>query len=196
MGRKLLVTALLLGALGLAGQSGYLLVKARLAQWLLAFAWDQQLADGRLHRPWPWADTYPIARLTFPERNLRLLVLAGASGRNLAFAPAHLSASVTPGQVGVSVIGGHRDTHFDFLARLRPGEPLLLQTADGRMRHFAVAASQITDIRQSTIRLQAEAPVLALVACYPFDALTAGGPLRYLVIARSTEPPLGAGTAL
>jgi sortase A len=30
---------------------------------------------------------------------------------------------------------------------------------------------------------------LTLVTCYPFDALSAGGPLRYVVSADKVEPP-------
>ena len=53
-----------------------------------------------------------------------LIVLAGGSGRTLAFGPGHLSASAMPGQVGNMIIAGHRDTHFQFLQKVEVGELL------------------------------------------------------------------------
>lgn len=188
--RKRLALLLMVLAIWFLGESAYMSAKAELAQYLLEEAWLRHLQDGAEHRPWPWADTSPIARLVFPRQNKRLVVLSGASGRNLAFGPAHLSASVLPGQLGVSVIGGHRDTHFSFLRHVQLGEQLVLQTSDGRERRFEIVQIQVTDVRDSDILLQAEEPVLALVACYPFAALDSGGPLRYLVIARPVEQDL------
>ncbi|MEE2730979.1 MAG: class GN sortase [Pseudomonadota bacterium] len=185
--RRRLALLLMVGAIWLLGESAYLAAKAQLAQVLLDDAWQKHLQDGRAHRPWPWADTSPIARLLFPQQDKKLVILAGASGRNLAFGPAHLSASVAPGQAGVSVIGGHRDTHFAFLREVELGEQFLLQSRDGGLQWFEIVQIQVTDVRDSEIALQADEPVLALVACYPFNALDSGGPLRYLVIARRIQ---------
>ena len=38
-------------------------------------------------RPWPWADTWPVARLDLEPKGGRLVVLADASGRSLALIP-------------------------------------------------------------------------------------------------------------
>jgi sortase A len=40
---------------------------------------------------------------------------------------------------------------------------------------------QVVDSRRQPLQLSGDG--LALVTCFPFDALTAGGPLRYVVIA-------------
>lgn len=185
--RNGMVCGLLLAALWLAGKAGYMEAKAEFAQYLLEQAWMKRLQDGLEHKPWPWADTSPIARLSFPKQQMNLVVLAGASGRNLAFAPAHLSASVLPGQAGVSVIGGHRDTHFTFLESVKIGDQFQLQTTGGQTTTFAVEEILITDVRRSEIRLDAQHPVLALVACYPFNSADTGGPLRYMVMAKATN---------
>ena len=44
------------------------------------------------------------ARLRAPVHDVDLIVLAGGSGRTLAFAPGHLGASALPGVAGNSVI--------------------------------------------------------------------------------------------
>ena len=190
--RKRIALLLMVLAIWLLGESAYMAAKAQLAQYLLDDAWQRHLQDGAEHRPWPWADTSPIARLVFPQQDKKLVVLSGASGRNLAFGPAHLNASVQPGHIGVSVIGGHRDTHFAFLREVELGEQFLLQSRDGGLQWFEIVQIQVTDVRESEIVLQTDEPVLALVACYPFHALDSGGPLRYLVVARRVQ----AGAAL
>src|SRR4029078_417855 len=68
------------------GNGVYIYAKAQLAQVLLHRAWDRR-ATGSAVKPWPWADTHPIARLIIPARAADILVLAGASGRTLAFGP-------------------------------------------------------------------------------------------------------------
>lgn len=182
---------MLAGLIGMAiwnlGSGVYMSAKAILAQWLLQEAWHKSQRMGGHYKPWPWADTWPLARLHFVSRDQHLIVLNGASGRNLAFAPAHLSASVKPGESGVSVIGGHRDTHFAFLEQVQIGESFELERADGLRQSFRVSEIHIADIRQSQIALEADRPVLALVACYPFRTLERDSPLRYLVIAEAEE---------
>jgi sortase A len=111
-------------------------------------------------------------------------VLSGASGRNLAFAPAHLEGSAVPGEPGVIVIAGHRDTHFEILQELTTGMQIVVEDAGGAVHRFEVTAIEIVDSTRSGIRLDSAEPALVLSTCYPFDALTAGGPLRFVVQAR------------
>ncbi len=173
---------LALACLGLAlnqlGAGAYIQLKAALAQQLIARAWEQ---PGPTH-PWPWADTQPIARLEWPARGESLFVLSGGRGNALAFGPAHDPASAPPGSPGLSIIGGHRDTHFRMLGELEPGEELLLHGKDGHSRRYQITRSFIADTRRGPLRAAGDG--LLLVTCYPFDALRAGGPLRFVVVAR------------
>ena len=179
------VVAGLLVALGgwQVGEAGWIHAKAWLAQRLLAAAWHDTLAGNPAAKPWPWADTRPVARLRAPERGIDMIVLAGGSGRSLAFAPGHLDGSPLPGAPGLSVIGGHRDTHFRFLQSLQPGEPLVIEDRAGDETRFRVSETLIVDSRSVRLAPDGTAPALALVTCYPFDAVVPGGPLRYVVFA-------------
>jgi sortase A len=116
-------------------------------------------------------------------RGQSLVVLEGASGRNLAFGPAHDAASVWPGDRGNSVIAAHRDTHFRMLESLERGDRLRIERLDGRVVFFSVTDVTIVDSRHTRIALSANAPRLTLVTCYPFDAIRPGGPLRFVVTA-------------
>jgi len=87
-------------------------IKAVVAQELLERSWQQTLSHGSPVQPWPWADHWPVAQLKFPRTKSELIVLSGDSGSSLAFAPGWNTKSAKPGGQGVTVISGHRDTHF------------------------------------------------------------------------------------
>lgn len=166
------------------GSAAYVHVKAQLAQILLERAWQRALAGDRNVRPWPWADTQPVARLRASVQHSDLIVLDGASGRSLAFGPAHVSGTALPGDSGSSVIAGHRDTHFQFLGELRPGDPLEIQRLDGVSVRYEVTESRVIDSRVRRIPLDDGSNSLTLVTCFPFDAVRPGGPLRFEVTAQ------------
>jgi sortase A len=177
-------------ALGLwqVAEAGWIHAKARLAQHLLEQAWERSSQGEPQARPWPWSDTWPVARLRVPRLGVDLIVLAGASGRTLAFGPGHHDGTASPGAgAGNAVISGHRDTHFRFLEALEPGDELVIERADGGLSAYRVAASAIVDYRQARLPAHTALPRLTLVTCYPFDAVLAGGPLRYLVVAEEAS---------
>ena len=182
--RRAAAIVLVVAGLSSFGNAASIQAKAWLAQKLLGRAWERVQAGYYRSRPWPWADTWPVARLTLPSNNAPLIVLSGTNGSSLAFAPGHMEGSVLPGKDGNSVIAGHRDTHFSALANMEPGDEIRIETPHGERLSFMVFDTAIADSRKARLRLSAPRPRLTLVTCYPFDAMTAGGPLRYLVHAR------------
>lgn len=181
------IAFLLTIALWQFGEAGYIHVKARLAQHLVASAWEVTLAEGRHVKPWPWADTWPVARLRVPRLGVELYVLAGASGRTLAFGPGHLYGTAAPGDMGNSIIAAHRDTHFAFLRDLRAGDEVVIETPTRRVRRYAVSDTRIVDENDRSVLAPDDAPRLTLVTCYPFDAVVPNGPLRYVVSAYARD---------
>jgi sortase A len=157
--------------------------KARLAQYLLQRAWQRTVAGESHVKPWPWADTWPVARLRVPAHDVDLIVLDGVSGRTLAFGPGYATGSARPGSAGVAIVSGHRDTHFNFLARVRHGDEIRIDTADQPPLWFRVNGTGMVDSRRGAIRSAAEQSTLVLITCYPFDAVVPGGPLRWVVLA-------------
>ena len=159
-------------------------LKAVIAQELLELAWAESQVRQTETRPWPWADTWPVARLTLPELGNSMIVLAGSHGEALAFGPGQVLGR-DDGQ-GPVVIAGHRDTHFDQLQYLETGSELRLQGRDGDWRNYRVLATRIVDSRSEQIDTGLLADdTLLLVTCYPFNSMDAGGPLRYVVEARA-----------
>lgn len=165
----------------LAGRGGWTLAKAELAQRLLESAWSESLASQRDVKPWPWADTWPVARLTVPRLRMSVIVLAGAHGEAMAFGPGHLGGTPAPGQDGNVALSGHRDTHFRFLQDLLVGDELLLTGREGVPRVYRVIETTVVDHHDLRPTAPTLIPTLTLITCYPFDALAPGGSLRFVV---------------
>lgn len=165
------------------GRGAYIPAKAWVAQELMQRAWRRTDQAGDENPPWPWADTWPVAKMSAKGGDVELIILAGSSGRTLAFGPGHMSVSALPGEVGNAVIAGHRDTHFQFLQYLRVGESVLFEMADGRSHLYRVTGIDVVDSRRGSIRLDTDAAMLSLVTCYPFASSAPGGPMRYVVSA-------------
>jgi sortase A len=183
-----LVVCLLLVAAQQLASAGVIKAKAQLAPLLIAQAWEESRASGGVPvKPWPWADTWPVARLKVPAHGEDLLVLAGDTGNSLAFGPGHTLSSAQLGSPGLSVVAGHRDTHFKFLRWVRPGADIELELPRGTIRHYRVRAARIANAEREMWLAAQGHETLLLVTCYPFNALRAGGPLRYLVEAHSVE---------
>lgn len=184
--RGIIATLLLLAGLWQLGGAVWLLAKAELAQYLIGRAWEEHLAagGGEQVKPWPWADTWPVARLQLADQE-PLIVLAGGSGQSLAFGPGMLPISGEPGDLAnprTTVIAAHRDTHFQDLGKLQPGAAIRLQDRRGHWQSYRVAQTRVVDSERERLSVFAE-PGLLLVTCYPFRAVNPGGPLRYLVYA-------------
>ncbi len=170
------------------GQATYIHAKAQLAQVLLETAWEQTLHGDKEVKPWPWADTWPVARLNVPSLELHRIVLAGANGSSLAFGPGHLFNSEPFNGAGNSLIAGHRDTHFSFLKELDVGDELQIQRSDGVIDVYKVSEILIADEKDSELFYAIQTKNLTLITCYPFTALLPGGPLRYVVQAEYIKP--------
>jgi len=181
---RLVISALMLGGTLSLAHGAWIPAKARLAQVLLDHAWHETQDTRAPVKPWPWADTWPVARLSVPAHQKSMIVLAGANGAALAFGPGHLTTSAPPGVSDNSVIAGHRDTHFAFLKALKPGDALQLQAPDGVVHRYKVIDARVVHETDTRVLQPSQSAMLTLITCYPFDAVVPGGPLRYVVRAR------------
>lgn len=168
-------------------RGAWIQAKAWLAQVLVAQAWQRTLAGETQVKPWPWADTWPVARLSVPSLGIERYVLEGTDGATMAFGPGHLRGTALPGAAGNSVVTGHRDTHFAFLRELAPGMTMVIQTPDGAHHLYAVRQTRVLDQSDGWVAAQEGPARLTLVTCFPFDALRAGGAARYVVWADAID---------
>jgi sortase A len=185
---RLLVVVMLasVGAI-LFGQGVYIHAKAMLAQVLLQRAFAESLSTGRAVKPWPWADTWPEARITVPRIGVSAIVLAGSSGQALAFGPGHVERTAEAGEPGVAVYAAHRDTHFRFLKDVAVGDEIEITRRDGKTFHYRADGTSIVRFDQSGIDPFTVGQELVLTTCWPFDAI-AHGPMRYVLHATLISP--------
>ncbi|HKJ65413.1 MAG TPA: class GN sortase [Desulfopila sp.] len=160
----------------------YIKFKAVFAQHLLQRAWQQSLDRAQPVKPWPWADTWPVARLRVERLGVDCIVLEGESGEVLAFGPGHLSGSTPPAAEGNCALVGHRDTSMSFLADIEKGDILTLQNVGDEQRRYEVV-STVVKKQQELLVEETVTPWLTLITCYPFHSV-ASGDLRFVVFAR------------
>jgi len=174
-------------ALGLMANAAYLQAKAWLAQGLIMHSWQQALETGADVRPWPWADTWPVSRILMPQHKIDLIVLAGDDGRTLAFGPGARLSVPLPGENGVSMISAHRDTYFEFLERVRVGEQFIIQNRHGDLLHYRIRDLRVIDQPRMIMPSTSAKSAVIFITCYPFHALVAGGPQRFVVVAEQVD---------
>jgi sortase A len=186
-----LILILLAGAC-LTARAGYLHAKAALAGVLIRHAWEESLRTGENHRPWPWADTHPVARLRIPRLGYDEIVLEGATLRTLAFGPARLRSGAAPGEPGNLVLAGHRTNWFRRLEAVRLGDSVELEWRDtrrGGLRRKNYVIEELRVVTPGDVALLAPTndDALTLVTCYPFGRGPTS-PLRFIVRAAPAAP--------
>jgi sortase A len=191
-----LAALLLIAGASLTARALYLHAKAELAGILIRRAWEQSIRSGTTIPPWPWADTYPIARLMIPRLGYDEIVLQGATPRTLAFGPARLLSGAEVGAPGNLVLAGHRTSWFRPLEAIRRGDEIELQWYDiGRkqLRERRYAVTEIRVVNPDELDLLGPTPddELTLLTCYPFGR-GPGSPKRFVVRAEPTSKNLTA----
>ena len=184
-----LFVALVLATAGASefGQGVYIHAKALLAQVLLERAFAETIATGHAVKPWPWADTWPQARITVTRIGAIAIALTGSSGQALAFGPGHMERTAEAGEPGVAVYAAHRDTHFRFLKDVAVGDEIEIARRDGKTFRYRADGASIVRFDQSGIDPFATDRELILATCWPFDAI-AHGPMRYVMHATMISP--------
>lgn len=178
--RVVLVAALALAGLTLIAQGFWIHAKALLAQVLLERAFVETVATGHPVKPWPWADTWPVARIFVARLDRSAIVLAGSSGQALAFGPGHVETTPDAGERGVVIYSAHRDTHFRFLKDVAVGDVIAVTRQDGATFRYRVDGTSVVRFDASGIDPLTGGHELVLSTCWPLDAATPGS-LRYLV---------------
>lgn len=181
-----LVALALLASLAQFASAGMIYAKAWLAPLLIADAFSRSLASGDRVKPWPWADTHPVARLEVPRLAVERFVMDGDSGHAMAFG-AGMAGGTRPGEPGMVMVAGHRDTHFRFLSGVQQGDEITLDY-EGQEYRYRVFATVIADAKSGFIPTLMPAQGLLLVTCYPFDEVIPGGSQRYVVVGERIWP--------
>jgi sortase A len=189
---RIFVALVLFSGVSLTARAMYLHAKADLASVLIRRAWGKTVADGQPHRPWPWADTHPIARLRIPRLGYDEVVLEGATPRTLAFGPARLFSGAGLGEPGNVELAGHRTSWFRPLEDLEARDEIQVQWFDPRRGKLRERTYIVDDIRivtpeEVTLLTPPSSDALTLITCYPFGH-SPRSPQRFVVLASPAGP--------
>lgn len=182
------VFALIIIAIIQLGGSAKIAAKAWLSQYLISQAWSRTLLGEQRVRPWPWADTWPVAELSVPSLGVEQVVLSGDNGAALAFGPGMREYLDSGLDLDLTILSGHRDTHFSFLKDISLNDTFLLKGVGGQRRQYQVIDMKVVDENWSLPNVSEDVGrVVILATCYPLDALVAGTDKRLLVFAVPVE---------
>ncbi|MDM8569032.1 class D sortase [Thiotrichales bacterium HSG1] len=160
-------------------------VRAWIAYHLLHIAWVRTQSSGHQVEPWPWANTWPLARVFVPRLDLERVILSNINNGISVFALGHSKNSVLPGEFGNSVLSiVHRNTLVNFLQVLKLGDMLVLESLNSGRWHYQVAAIYIVGKMETNLVEPSLNRRLTLVSCYPCDGTNVQ---RYVVIAEEIE---------
>jgi sortase A len=158
-------------------------LKARVAQTLLQHAWHKTIKTGENQRPWKSFDGVPVLRLMIPRHEVDQIVLSGTSGQALAFGTAFHEESNLPGKGKTTVLSSHRDSHGVYIKHLIKGDKIKLQDRFQKWHSYTIEDFGILNVETDSISAANDKEALLIITCYPFNGITSGTPLRYVVSA-------------
>lgn len=178
---KLLRLAAALGLLSGLLLTGYGLLhpaKAFIGQLLLERSFE---AGGT--SPWPGADMRPVAKIGFERLGISRIVVRRATGEGMAWGPGIVAGTAEPGEAGLSVIAGHRDSHMAFLNDVRIGDVITVDTAKQYAFKYRVSGAMVVDAsRWHPPAAANDRSTLYLATCWPIDS-QADSSQRLVVVA-------------
>jgi len=121
----------------------------------------------------------PIGLLEVPSIGLNAPVVQGVSPSQLDVAVGHVPTSAYPGAEGTTVLSAHDVTWFSQINHLEPGDAVDFIEPCETLRYQVVGA---TVVRVGSPLYSTSVPMIAMVTCYPLDALFLT-PKRYVVSA-------------
>jgi len=182
----------------------WLPAKAWLSQVLILHSWQQSMAQLKVlqqneaiqsknldHasanvaiKPWPWADTLPIAELSFARLEKSIVVLNGGDPTSLAFSAGAVAPFNQPNSAKPFVVAGHRDSHFAFLENILMKDVISMTDKYGQSQLYQVEAMDIIDVSTGQLPILSSETSLLLITCYPFNGAGSDTNERYVITAK------------
>jgi sortase A len=182
--KKIIKTGLIITGSLFCLHASWLPLKACLSQQLISYSWQQTIDFQQRIKPWPWADTYPIAELSFERLNKRIVVLNGGDPTTLAFSVGAIAPFNHPQNTQAFVVAGHRDSHFSFLEDVFMNDIISLADKYGQSQLYQVEAIDIVDASTGKLPILADDSQLILITCYPFNSTSSNSNERYVITAK------------
>ncbi|OUR79185.1 hypothetical protein A9Q83_04940 [Alphaproteobacteria bacterium 46_93_T64] len=169
------ILLLLAIALWQLGRAGLIAAKAWAAPVLIEYAFDRVELTNQRQLPWPWADNYPIAKISVPHLKENRFVLSQSSMRNLAFGP------TLEKHGGNRIFYGHRDTHFEFLKELKIKDKVKYEAVGKGVEYWQVQHIAVVDADEIYVPGPNQESAILFVTCFPFDSIVPETRQRFVV---------------
>ena len=163
-----LSVALLLGAVGMLGYPVYTNFYTDRLQGRL----DRKIVTPELQQAYRQRVVQtgdPLTRITIPKIGVDTIVVEGTSASALRAGAGHYPQTPLPCEPGNVAIAGHRTTYgkpFSNVDRLRPGDPIVLETPIGTCT-YSVTRSFVTTPTDLSVLDPTEGGTLTLTTCHP-----------------------------
>lgn len=182
--RRRIIAAGLVALAGLtAGSAAWAPARTSIVDTLLDRAFDRSLANGERAKPWPWAGSWPEARIEMPGTGRQALAMAGVGGS--AFGPVHVADTPEAGDTGTAVYDAGDVAYSTMLQQAAVGDEIVITHRTGRRTAFRVTGIRVVTWDVAGIDPRAPGRRLALAIGWPFG--TENGPYRYLVEAEAVD---------
>ncbi len=107
-----------------------------------------------------------LTRVSIPKIHLDAIVVEGTGHRQLLLGPGHMPDTPMPGDIGNSVITGHRDTFFRHIYELQKGDTIEVQRR-GHLYTYQVTGKKVVKPEDLSVLSQGSDHRLTLITCYP-----------------------------
>ncbi len=107
-----------------------------------------------------------LTHLSIPKINLDAVVVEGTNHRALLIGPGHIKDTPPPGELGNSVITGHRDTFFRHIYELSKGDIVTVQR-NGQSFQYEVTGKKVVQPTDVSVLDPTSDTRLTLITCYP-----------------------------
>ena len=186
MYRKIFITLgcglIILGLFGIA-KASIMPIKAIIGQHYLEVAWKESLKNNKLSKPWKSADFYMIGELIVPKLKISRVILNSVSGEALAWSIGRVTNLVSSSKNGPIILAGHRDSHMQFMSKLKIGDKIELMMTDGVLKTYEISQLEVTDKPELKLLSNSiNSDSLILTTCWPFQSIK-NGQKRYLIFA-------------
>jgi len=186
MYRKIFITLgcglIILGLFGIA-KASIMPIKAIIGQHYLEVAWKESLKNNKLSKPWKSADFYMIGELIVPKLKISRVILNSVSGEALAWSIGRVTNLVSSSKNEPIILAGHRDSHMQFMSKLKIGDKIELMMTDGVLKTYEISQLEVTDKPELKLLSNSiNSDSLILTTCWPFQSIK-NGQKRYLIFA-------------
>lgn len=128
-----------------------------------------------------------LGRIIIPDADVDWIVVEGISPETLRSGPGHVPGSAMPGQVGNTVISGHRTTNgapFYHLDRVERGDTITVESLTG-VHTYEVVETRVVQPNDTWVATQWDGSWLTLTTCTPRFSSSS----RLIVFARLIDGP-------